>query len=124
LSHVWDKFLHTDDCYRKVSPDEDFRREVEMSITKYVILIVSRVINILSPYIYLRRKFSNMLVAKRPHRREMAPQNSSRAKVLPYVLPSAGSGADPGVNGDICGAAETAQWPSEVHCFPCIAVIV
>ena len=41
LSHVWDKFLHTDDHYRKsVSPDEDFRREVETSITKYVILVV------------------------------------------------------------------------------------
>ena len=34
LSHVWDKLLHTDDCY---SPDEDFRREGETSITKYVI---------------------------------------------------------------------------------------
>jgi len=34
LSHVWDKFLHTD------SPDEDFRREVETSITKCVILVV------------------------------------------------------------------------------------
>jgi len=30
----------------EVSPDEDFRREVETSITKYVILVVYRVINI------------------------------------------------------------------------------
>jgi len=30
----------------EVSPDEDFRRDVETSITKYVILVVQRVINI------------------------------------------------------------------------------
>jgi len=41
LSHVWDKLLHTDDQYQKsASPDEDFRREVETSMTKYVILVV------------------------------------------------------------------------------------
>jgi len=24
------------------------------------------------------------------------------------------------MNGDVCVAAETAQWPSTVYCFPCI----